>query len=142
MSVIKQVAELVDAYLLPVITNIVTQYYLRTPVVYSTDNAFAAVLGDGTVITWGSRGDGGSSSAVQSKLKNIRSICSTEYAFAATTNSGTVITWGDHGSGDGTTQPVAERTGVAGRSRGGALDTHVRGQSFVLACLCCAVGRR
>ena len=38
---------------------------------------------DGSVVTWGSAGHGGDSSAVQSQLTNIRQIQSTAGAFAA-----------------------------------------------------------
>ena len=36
----------------------------------ATKVAFAAILGDGSVVTWGNAGGGGDSSAVQERLKN------------------------------------------------------------------------
>ena len=40
----------------------------------STCAAFAAILGDGSVVTWGSADHGGDSSAVQEQLKNVHQI--------------------------------------------------------------------
>jgi len=57
--------------------------------------AFAALTNDGHAITWGDKQFGGDSKAVQSRLKNIKTIVSTRTAFAALTNDGNVITWGD-----------------------------------------------
>ena len=36
--------------------------------------AFAAILGNGSVITWGIAGNGGDSSDVQDQLKNVQKI--------------------------------------------------------------------
>ena len=46
-----------------------------------TCDAFAALLGDGSVVTWGSKG--GDSSAVQHQLKHVQEMQGTEGAFAA-----------------------------------------------------------
>ncbi|CAE7362411.1 unnamed protein product [Symbiodinium necroappetens] len=61
--------------------------------------AFAAILGDGSVVTWGSASDGGDSSAVQDQLKNVQQIQATKQAFAAILGDGSLVTWGhpDHG---------------------------------------------
>ncbi|OLQ08513.1 hypothetical protein AK812_SmicGene8002 [Symbiodinium microadriaticum] len=56
--------------------------------------AFAAVLGDGFVVTWGSAFDGGDSSAVQDQLKNVQQIQASDHAFAAILGDGSVVTWG------------------------------------------------
>ena len=61
--------------------------------IQATDSAFAAILGDGSVVTWGFRG--GDSSAVQDQLSNVRQIQATERAFAAILANGSVVTWGD-----------------------------------------------
>eukprot|EP00439_Symbiodinium_sp_Y106_P080270 s16_g19.t1 len=61
--------------------------------------AFAAILGDGSVVTWGSDIDGADSSAVQDQLRNVRQIQSSPSSFAAILGDGSVVTWGeaDHG---------------------------------------------
>ena len=46
--------------------------------------AFAAILGDGSVVTWGDAGARGDSRDVRDQLKNVQQIQSTLYAFAAT----------------------------------------------------------
>ena len=56
--------------------------------------AFAAVLGDGSVQAWGSCQYGGDCSAVQSQLKKVRSIHASHEAFAALLENGSVVTWG------------------------------------------------
>ena len=38
--------------------------------IQATDEAFAAILGDGSVVTWGSAWHGGDSTAVQDQLEN------------------------------------------------------------------------
>lgn len=60
---------------------------------------FAALLADGTVITWGDAARGGDSSKVQKQLRNVKEIQGTDYAFAAILADGSVVTWGDPGSG-------------------------------------------
>ena len=40
----------------------------------ATDSAFAAILGDGSVVTWGGADKSGDSSAVQDQLKNVQQI--------------------------------------------------------------------
>ena len=52
------------------------------------NGAFAAILGDGSVRTWGS-------GIVQNQLNNVQQIQATAYAFAAILGDGTVVTWGD-----------------------------------------------
>ena len=57
--------------------------------------AFAAILGDASVVTWGHAGAGGDSSAVQDQLKNVHQIQAGRFAFAAILGNGSVVTWGD-----------------------------------------------
>ena len=59
--------------------------------IQSTDDSFAAVLGDGTVVTWGKQ-DGYDGCTC---LENVRQIQSTAFAFAAILGDGSVVTWGD-----------------------------------------------
>ena len=69
-------------------------------------NAFAAILDDGSVVTWGHAEYGGDSSAVQDQLHNVRQIQSSEDAFAAILSDGTVVAWGHakHGGDSGAVQ--------------------------------------
>ncbi|OLP91273.1 hypothetical protein AK812_SmicGene27044 [Symbiodinium microadriaticum] len=61
--------------------------------------AFAAILGDGSVVTWGDAATGGDSSAVQDQLKNVQQIQASRGAFAAILADGSVVTWGSAARG-------------------------------------------
>ena len=61
--------------------------------------AFAAILEDGSVVTWGDLGCGGVSSEVQDQLVNVKQLQATGYAFAAILADGSVVTWGDRAWG-------------------------------------------
>ena len=52
--------------------------------------AFAAILANGSVVTWGDPGHGGDCSAVQDQLKNVQQIQATAWAFAAILANGSV----------------------------------------------------
>ena len=56
---------------------------------------FAAILGDGAVVTWGSAASGGCSSPVQDQLKDAQQIQACDSAFAAILGDGSVVTWGN-----------------------------------------------
>ncbi|CAE7835323.1 unnamed protein product, partial [Symbiodinium sp. KB8] len=60
---------------------------------------FAALLGDGSVATWGKADLGGDSSAVQEQLRDVQQIQTSDSAFAAILINGSVVTWGDADSG-------------------------------------------
>eukprot|EP00439_Symbiodinium_sp_Y106_P029819 s5718_g3.t1 len=66
-------------------------------------NAFAVILGDGPVVTWGLVRCGGDSFALQSQLKNVRQIQAAYRAFAAVLGDGTVVAWGDAEDGGDST---------------------------------------
>ena len=51
--------------------------------VQSTAGAFAAILADGSVATWGNQLWGGNSSAVQDQLRNVQQLQAALYGFAA-----------------------------------------------------------
>ena len=57
------------------------------------NNAFAALLGDGSAVTWGLCMDAGDSSSVANKLKNVKQIQAAYAAFAAILGDGSVVTW-------------------------------------------------
>ena len=59
------------------------------------DGAFAAILKDGSVVTWGDAKSGGDSVAVQDQLSGVLQIQATfQGAFAAILEDGSVVTWG------------------------------------------------
>ena len=63
--------------------------------------SFAAILGDGSVVTWGTAGSGGDSSSVQDQLNNVQQIQASHSAFVAILGDGSVVTWGSaHHGGD------------------------------------------
>ena len=63
--------------------------------------AFAAILADGSVVTWGSAEVGADSSRVQDQLIGVQQIKVTVEAFAAILADGSVVTWGyAHSGGD------------------------------------------
>ena len=51
--------------------------------IHADEGAFAAILGDGSVVTWGNACNGDDSSAVQDQLKNVQQIQGSWGAFAA-----------------------------------------------------------
>ena len=63
------------------------------------DGAFAAILADESVVTWGLADYGGDSSAVRDHLKGVQQIHATQRAFAAILADGSVVTWGAASSG-------------------------------------------
>ena len=63
--------------------------------IQATPGAFAAILQDGSCVTWGNAYHGGDSSAVQHQLKSVHQIQATWEAFAAILQDGFVVTWGD-----------------------------------------------
>ncbi|OLQ01467.1 putative E3 ubiquitin-protein ligase HERC2 [Symbiodinium microadriaticum] len=56
--------------------------------------AFAALLGDRSVVAWGAPDFGGDCSAVQGQLKNVQQIQASGRASAAILANGSVVTWG------------------------------------------------
>eukprot|EP00913_Durusdinium_trenchii_P024848 g23322.t2 len=70
---------------------------------WGPQGAFAAILVDGQVVTWGKYGCGGESWQVQEQLKRgrVRQVSASAEAFAAILEDETVVTWGnDTGGGD------------------------------------------
>lgn len=62
--------------------------------IQSTESAFAAILADGRVITWGNEACGGCSHHLRDQLTNVSEIQATDYAFAALKSTGEVVSWG------------------------------------------------
>ena len=67
--------------------------------IQATRLAFAALLSDETVVTWGHPNFGGDSSRVHEKLQNVQQIHATSAAFAAQLGNGTIVAWGDPNAG-------------------------------------------
>ena len=76
--------------------------------IQSNEHAFAAILNDRSVVTWGHPDLGGDSRSVQHLLNNVRKIQATCNAFAALRYDGTVVTWGHRRFG-GDSSAVQER---------------------------------
>ena len=77
-----------------VLTLHVNQVQLKATRRGGVSSAFAALLGDGSVVTWGSADYGGDSGAVQDQLRDVQQIQATNAAFAAILRDGSVVTWG------------------------------------------------
>ncbi|OLQ11860.1 Ras-related protein Rab-4B [Symbiodinium microadriaticum] len=74
-------------------------FHISRVQVQASRGAFAAILGDGTVTTWGNFLYGADSSAVQDQLKNVQQVQASLSAFAAVLGDGSVVTWGHAGFG-------------------------------------------
>jgi len=62
--------------------------------------AFAAILSDGSVVSWGNAAKGGDNSAVSGQLNSgVIEVFSTDSAFAALKSDGSVVTWGSATAG-------------------------------------------
>ena len=81
--------------------------------VVASDQAFAALKDDGSVVTWGSGLFGGNSSAVASELQqDVVDVVASTSAFAARRSDGSVVVWGDQSAG-------GDATSVQGLIQGG-----------------------
>ena len=87
---------------------------------------FAAILEDGSVVSWGNRNAGGDSSKVQDKLRGVQQIQATGGAFAAILGDGSVVTWGNLTAGGDSSE-------VQDQLRSGAADSIHRW------CICAAI---
>ena len=90
--------------------------------------AFAAILQDGSVVTWGVAGWCGDSSAVQDQLRGVQQIQSTVTACAALLEDGSIVTWGGKDHGGDSSADSRSAQGCAANS-------------IHCYCLCCASGR-
>ena len=79
--------------------------------IYSAALAFAAVKGDGTVVTWGSSNFGGDSSSVE-PVDDVTAIYSNDRAFAAIKGDGSVVTWGNSDYGGDSSSVQSQLAGV------------------------------
>ena len=65
--------------------------------IQATHSAFAAIRGDGSVVTWGKVASGSDSSVVRDQLKNVQQVQANEKDFGAILGDGSVVTWGNAG---------------------------------------------
>ncbi|CAE7373827.1 unnamed protein product, partial [Symbiodinium necroappetens] len=100
--------------------------YTRPAAVAATQHAFAAIQGDGSVVTWGNPKFGGDCSEVQDKLRNVQCIQATDAAFAALLADGSVVAWGREKGGIDKGSAVeciqSTETAFAALHRDGSLD--------------------
>ncbi len=80
--------------------------------IVGTQQAFAALKLDGSVVTWGDDYYGADSRSVATQLINIQSISATGRAFAAIKADGTVITWGVPSSGGDSKNITSQLTNI------------------------------
>ena len=79
----------------------VTLHLRQTAIVGGVNDAFAAIMGDGCVVTWGNSSRGGDSSLVREQLIHVEHVRAAGWAFAAILETGSVVTRGDpKGGGD------------------------------------------
>ena len=72
----------------------------QQPKIAATWYAFALwCVGGDRIVTWGDPDEGGDSSSVQDRLRNVQQISSTYCAFAAILADGSVVTWGHPDNG-------------------------------------------
>ena len=76
----------------------------------------AAILADGSVVSWGRQDFGGDISAVGDQLRGVQQIQATVGAFAAILEDGSVVTWGDAYYGGDSSAVRDQLKGVAADS--------------------------
>ena len=67
---------------------------LRNKQIQATYSSSAALLGDGSEVTWGHPEHGSDSSGVQDKLRNVHQIHAADNEFAVILGDGSAVTWG------------------------------------------------
>ena len=93
--------------------------------IFSTQQAFAALKNDGSVVTWGNADYGGDSSPYDASshpggirsgdiASGVTQIFSTEKAFAALKNDGSVVTWGNDDLGGDSSSVSSDLTNIIG----------------------------
>ncbi|MFM5404513.1 Ig-like domain-containing protein [Aeromonas veronii] len=90
----------------------VTSQLTDVRAITASHSAYAALKGDGTVVTWGSQQYGGDSSAVTDQLVDVKEVFSNGTAFAALKNDGSVVTWGHPEAGGDSSLVASKLTGV------------------------------
>eukprot|EP00945_MAST-04E_sp_MAST-4E-sp1_P005506 g5506.t1 len=93
--------------------------------VVATDGAFAALMKDKTVVTWGKETGGGDSRQVKNRLKNIKKVVANMLSFVALKEDGTVVTWGNKFAGGDVESPVQRCYVRYRRSMNGNVLVHI-----------------
>ncbi|MBV7314122.1 Ig-like domain-containing protein [Shewanella sp. NIFS-20-20] len=75
-------------------TEYVTYARHQVKTIYANYFAFAALMTDDTVVTWGQPDNGGNISAVADQLVDVATIFAGSSTFAALKHDGSVVTWG------------------------------------------------
>ena len=94
--------------------DVITVLVFAAPRVFAHrgGSAFAALKGDGSVVTWGHLIFGGNSDSVQSELQGgVRHVVGNESAFAAVKEDGSVVTWGNALDGGDSEKVTSELSG-------------------------------
>ena len=88
--------------------------------IHASYAAFAAIQGDGCVVTWGDAEYGGDSRSVQHLLSGVQQMQASFGAFAAILSDASVVAWGDAKFG-------GDSSTVQDRLRNGARVRHSTG---------------
>ncbi|CAE7311893.1 GIP, partial [Symbiodinium necroappetens] len=67
--------------------------------IVGSDGAFAALAGDGHVVTWGDSRYGGDIRTVSEQLVDVQHLCASRFAFVALRADGSVVSWGHASAG-------------------------------------------
>ena len=68
--------------------------------IFSTGSAFAALKSNGSVVTWGTKDEGGDSDSVHGKIQSgVSKVFSNKTAFAVLKSDGSVVSWGNRRNG-------------------------------------------
>lgn len=78
----------------------------------SNFGAYAALLNNGNVITWGDVESGGDTRSISHQLTNVVKIYASEFAFVALKSDGTVVAWGEKDYGGDTSSVQSELNDV------------------------------
>ena len=65
----------------------------------ATSCTFAAMLANGTLVTWGDSKKGGDSSGLKTQLQNVYKVKGNRSAFTAILWNGSIVSWGDKSCG-------------------------------------------
>ncbi|CAE7863510.1 pde-4, partial [Symbiodinium sp. KB8] len=94
--------------------------------VQASSQAVAALLSDGSVVTWGHADYGGDSSSVQHRLNRVRQVQAGAKSFAAILDDGSVVTWGNPSCGGDSSAVQHHLCSV----------THIQASSGAFAAIC------
>ena len=80
---------------------------INVTAIASTEQAFAALKDDGSVVAWGDPDEGGDASAVSADLASgVASIYASQAAFVALKDDSSIVVWGSDYEGGIVPQPL------------------------------------